>query len=111
MVLGMLTHEKQEHWTQGQGVKVFLFVKGGTSNLDIIPDQNQNVTYPSQFEIVMNQICKWYSQNGICLDNFPHTPTTLVLVAIAICFLICNTENDVHFQCSSCHNKTDSSNQ
>jgi len=34
---------------------------------------------------------------GISLKNFFPTLATLVFVAIATCFLICNTENDVHF--------------
>lgn len=42
---------------------VFLLSKCYTSNLDIITDQNQNVTHPPQFEVIINGICKWYSRN------------------------------------------------
>lgn len=72
---------------------MFLLSKCYTSNLDIIADQDQNVTHPPQFEVIINGICKWYS----CLDNFFPALATLVFVAIATFFLICSTENDVHF--------------
>lgn len=70
---------------------VFLLSKCYTSNLDIIADQDQNVTHPPQCEVIVNGTL------GICLENFIPTLATLGFVVIATCFLICSTENDVHF--------------
>lgn len=82
---------------------VILLSKCNISNLDIIADQDQNITHPPQFDIIINGICKWYSWNMSW--EFLSYPCNLSFCCIISVFWFVVQKMMCTSQCSSCQTK------